>query len=103
MFSENFGKIDIFGLQNPQRPSEDRLGENSHFMENMKNRSKNRVFHIFKLKIGVFDLFPAYICDSAGKKSISLKTKKLERFFKKCAPPQRKKNRARGGAGGEFF
>ena len=62
------------------------MGENDHFSENMKNRSKNRISHIFKLKIGVSDEFSTYISYAAGKKLISPKTKKLERFFKKCGP-----------------
>ena len=57
------------------------LGQKCEIGQNMKNRSKNRIFHVWKLKFGSFDEFSTYISYAAGKKLISPKTKKLARFF----------------------
>ena len=48
-----------------------------------KNRAKNRIFHIFKLKFGKSDDFSTYIWDKTYKKWFSPKTKKLGPFFVK--------------------
>ena len=57
------------------------LGQKCEIGQNMKNRSKNRIFHFQKIKFGSFDEFYTYIPYAAGKKLISPKTKKLGRFF----------------------
>ena len=57
------------------------LGQKCEIGQNMKNRSKNRIFYILKLKFGSFDESYTYISYAAGKKLISLKTKNLGPFF----------------------
>ena len=57
------------------------LGQKSEIDQNMKNRSKNRIFHIFKLMFSSFDEFYTYTSYRARKKLKSPKTKKLDPFF----------------------
>ena len=63
------------------------MAENGDFDQNMKNRSKNRVFQICKMKFGTFDEFSTYISAGSYRKWLSSKTKKLERFFDQNVPP----------------
>ena len=66
----------------------DRFGLNlGNFVQKSKNRSKNRVFDFFRLKIEFFSRKPVFTSHAIYKILIPPKTKKLRRFWKKNPPP----------------
>ena len=79
VYNRPYGDFRFFHLKKPLL--EAHLDKIHVFAENMKYRSKNRIFHIYKLKFGVFNGFSTYLSDITHRKSLSPKIKKLYAFF----------------------
>ena len=66
VYNGPFGDFRFFRLEN--RPKLALWAKNGEFGPNMKNRSKNRVFHTPEVKFGLFDEFSTYRADVTYKK-----------------------------------